>query len=77
MSTGCIPIAAKRIAKEFGQRQVILGTWDGSTARVVTYGQTVAECDQAAQGGDRVKAALGWPEALCDDKSARVRRRTA
>ena len=60
-----IPIsAAKKIATEFKQRQVILVCWDGDLTHVVTYGKTIEECDQAALGGDRVKAALGWPESL-------------
>ncbi len=71
-----IPIAAaKRIAAEYGQQQVIIVTWDGATTHVVTYGDTLQACGQAAQGGNRVKAALGWPEQLCQDKPARVRRK--
>lgn len=71
-----IPIvAAKRIADDYGQRQVVLVTWDGSTTHVVTYGRTVEECGQAAQGGNFVKRALGWPETLCNDVPARRKRR--
>lgn len=72
-----IPIAAaKRIAEEFGQRQVVLVTWDGETTHVVTYGKSVADCEQAAQGGNFVKKAMGWPEALCAARPARARRKT-
>ena len=71
-----IPIAAaRRIAEEYGQQQVILVTWDGANTHVVTYGTTLEACDQAAQGGNRVKRSLGWPEDLCQDTPARVRRR--
>lgn len=78
MTAKRIPIAAaKRIGDEFAQRQVIVVTWDGETTHVVTYGASLADCDQAAQGGNRVKAALGWPEALCKAAPARVRRRAA
>ncbi|HEY1753699.1 MAG TPA: hypothetical protein VGG29_20750 [Caulobacteraceae bacterium] len=60
-----IPIAAAReLAKQLGLRQVILLAWDGERTHVVTYGKTVEDCDQAAQGGDKLKAALGWPESL-------------
>ena len=72
---GRIPVvAAKRLAEEYQQRQVILVTWDGSKTHVVTYGRTIPECEQAAKGGNRVKRALGWPESLCNDVPARVRR---
>lgn len=60
-----LPIrAAKDVATIYHCRQVILCAWDGERTHVVTYGQTVEDCDQAAQGGDRIKEALGWPESL-------------
>jgi hypothetical protein len=73
-----IPIAvARMVARDYGQSQVILVTFDRSTGltHVVTFGETVEECAQAAQGGNLVKHALGWPESLCNDKPARARRR--
>lgn len=69
-----IPIrVAKAIADEFGQAQVIVVTWDKTTGttHVVTYGESTQDCEQAAAGGNRVKRALGWPEALCNAKPAR------
>ena len=74
-----IPIrAARRIAEEFGKDQVIILTWDGAHGRthVTTYGRTVGACAQAAEGGNRLKRALGWPEELCRAEPARARRRT-
>ncbi len=60
-----IPIAAaRRFAKEQGLRQVIVAAWDGERTHVVTFGVSIEDCDQAALGGDRIKAALGWPESL-------------
>lgn len=73
-----IPIAAaKHIADEFGKDQVIVVTWDKTTGTtwVTTYGKTVDECTQAAEGGNRVKRALGWPESLCSAKPARAKRK--
>lgn len=64
-----------RIAEDYGKRQVILVTWDGSLTHVATYGATAAECRQAAQGGNLVKAALGWPPEACRAE-LRVRKRT-
>lgn len=72
-----IPIAAaKRIADEYSKDQVIVVTWDKATGTtwVTTYGKTVEECAQAAEGGNRVKRALGWPEILCNAKPARIRK---
>lgn len=58
-----IPVtAAKAVAKQFDLKQVILLAWDGERTHVVTYGDTVEDCDQAAQGGDKMKAAMGWTD---------------
>lgn len=60
-----IPIeTAKRVAQDHDCKQVILVAWDGKETHVVTYGDTLEACDQAAQGGNRVKSALGWPGSL-------------
>jgi len=70
-----VPIsAAREVAKQFGLRQVILVAWDGSKSHVVTFGQTVEECDQAAQGGNIVKKALGFPDIMCNVDTSRVAR---
>lgn len=70
-----VPIkAAKSIATEYNKNQVIVVCWDNEhkQTHVTTYGRTGEECDQAAQGGNRVKRALGWPESLCGDEPSRV-----
>ena len=75
MGAKYIPItAAKRIADDYGQSQVIVVTFDKQTGltHVVTYGGTLEECKQAAAGGNVVKKALGWPESLCVAKPARA-----
>ena len=60
-----VPISAVReFAKGHDLRQVIVLAWDGELTHVVTYGKTAEDCDQAAQGGDRLKKTLGWPESL-------------
>jgi len=61
-----IPIeGAENLAKQYGCDQVIiLGWWakTGSTC-VATYGKSLADCDQAAQGGNWLKThLLKWPE---------------
>ena len=62
--------AAKEIADKYSQNQVVIVTFDKSENRthVVTYGQTLEDCAQAAQGGNFVKKALGWPDSKCQDK---------
>lgn len=55
---------AKDVAKKYKLKQVILCAWDGERTHIVTYGQTLADCGQAAQGSDLIQAALKWPEAL-------------
>ncbi|HWJ40817.1 MAG TPA: hypothetical protein VNT29_06775 [Candidatus Limnocylindrales bacterium] len=70
-----IPIeAAKRIADEYDQAQVILLTYcrRTDTTSVVTYGRNAEDKEQAADGGNFVKKALGWPEELCHDRPAAV-----
>ena len=68
---------AKRLAKLYAQNQVIIVTWDKIYNRqhVVTYGLSVADCEQAALGGNFVKKALGWPDEQCHAEPARMRRK--
>lgn len=55
-------------AADFGQKhqctQVIIAAWDGERTHIVTWGRTLAECKQAADGGNKIKDALGWPKDL-------------
>ncbi len=70
-----IPIAAaKRIASDHGMDQVILLAWSRETGdtHVVTYGRTLQDCVQAADGGNRLKRELGWPEELCNAQPSRA-----
>ncbi len=68
-----IPIrAAKTFATEQGLNQVIIVGWDGKRMHVITYGKTLEDCEQAADGGNFVKKALGFPTDLCNSKPARV-----
>lgn len=73
-----LPIkAAKDLAEAYDQEQVILVTWDAvdKLTHVVTYGKTLAACEQAAQGGNTIKKMLGFPDAMCHDEPARIRRK--
>jgi hypothetical protein len=70
-----IPVdAARRIAEEYAQDQVVVCTFENTTGRVhvVTYGKLLDDAENAAQGGDFVKKALGWPERLCNSIPPRL-----
>lgn len=70
-----LPIkSAKEIAQKYSLKQVILCAWDGKNTHIVTYGDSIEDCSQAAEGGNRIKKALGWPEELCNDKPSRVKK---
>ncbi len=66
-----IPISdAKKIGKDKGWSQVIIVAWDKTTGteHVTTWGESKEDCKLAADGGNWVKRAMGWPEKMCDDK---------
>ena len=76
-----IPIrVVKDVAREFKLDQVIMVAYERDVKKkehmthVVTYGKTKVDCLQAAQGGNMVKKAMGWPESLCDTMPVRVRK---
>ncbi len=73
-----IPISdAKSIGNKNGYNQVIILAWDSETGKtsVCTWGKSLVDCDQAAQGGNRIKKEiLRWPEELCNDRPLRVKR---
>jgi hypothetical protein len=66
---------AKEIAHKRGLRQVILLAWDGAQSHVVTYGKSIEDCDQAAQGGEKMKKLMGWPN--WEAQPSRVKRLTS
>ena len=59
-------IEGKKIAVKYNYDQVIIAAWgkDGWT-HITTFGKTKKDCIQAAQGGNFIKKALGWPDELC------------
>lgn len=53
---------AKAFAERFDLDQVITWTWASGLQHVVTYGKSIRDSDQAAQGGNHLKRALlNWP----------------
>lgn len=68
-------IAAKEVAKKYEKDQVIIITWDKLHGKmhVTTYGKTLEDCKQAAEGGNKLKRVLGFPEDLCNSVPARAR----
>jgi hypothetical protein len=71
--------AAKEVADLYGQDQVILLSFDKETGltHVVTYGKTVADCEQAAIGGNRIKEFLGFDASQCRSTPRRVKESTS
>lgn len=70
-----IPIQdAKAIGDKNGYSQVIIVAWDGvtGTTSVCTWGKTMKDCKQSAEGGNLVKRALGWDESECNAKPTRL-----
>lgn len=73
-----IPIkTAKNIARKYRYDQVIILALNNAKNRqhVTTFGKTVVDADQAAQGGNYIKRKfLGWPANECLAEPARVRK---
>lgn len=70
-----IPVeAAQSIAELYDKDQAIVLTWnkEHGIETVTTWGKTTHDADQAAEGGNMLKKALGWPEENCNAVSAKV-----
>lgn len=70
-----IPINwAKKIAEDLGYTQVIIHGYDGETGmqHVTTFGKSLEDCKNAAEGGNAIKRLLKWPEELCNAKPKRL-----
>ena len=70
-----IPIkTAREIAHKFDYDQIIIWAWNKKCGQhVTTYGKTIEDCDQVAQGGNWFKKFLGWPKNLCCAEPNRVK----
>lgn len=70
-----VPINDLRLlAEKRGLTHVIVWACDGSNVQhVATYGRNLEQCSQAADFGNKLKEALGWPESL-QAQPARVRK---
>ena len=70
-NTKHIPILeAKAISKKYNYPEVVIFAYDPETKNqhVTTFGQSQAQCEDAARAGNHLKRALGWPERLCHAK---------
>lgn len=64
-----IPIdEAKSIADRLGYDQIIIVGWhkETGTESITTYGNNPEQSRMAAEGGNFVKKALGWPPEKCN-----------
>lgn len=60
-----VPIeAAAAIGERFKKDQVIIITWEkgAGITTVTTWGKTIQDSDQAANGGNDLKKCLGWDD---------------
>lgn len=62
-----LPIKAlKEVANKYGYSVFVAYAYDSEKKiqHIATWGRTIKLCDQAAQWGNMMKDALGWPESL-------------
>lgn len=58
-----IPVSvAEKIAVDCSQLQVIVFGWDGVNTCIATFGVTVEDCAQAADGANYIKHKWSWPD---------------
>lgn len=60
---------AKRIREELGATHlVILAVGSDGVQHIATHGETRKHAKQAADAGNKLKKALGWPVSLCTEQ---------
>ena len=59
---------AKRIREELGASHLIIYAFHEGETHIATHGETDTHAAEAAQSGNMLKVALGWPESLCQAK---------
>jgi len=70
-----LPVSdVRELGKKHALKQAILLAWDGERSHVVTWGITQEDCAQAAEGGNKLKAALGWPDDMCRDEPSALKK---
>lgn len=63
-----VPIKmARAVSEAYNQDQVIIICLDKTHGKqcVTTFGRTVQDCEEAAEAGNLLKKALGWPDEHC------------
>lgn len=60
------------VAKRHRGKLAVLVIYDGDSTHVVSWGDTVHNCDRAAQLSEHLKKAMGWPEKLWSTIPSRV-----
>ncbi|MCK9431858.1 MAG: hypothetical protein M0R00_02745 [Candidatus Omnitrophica bacterium] len=65
---------AKKISRETEYPEIIIVGYDPVSGQqhVTTYGETKAQCLDAAKAGNFIKKACGWPDELCHAKPSRT-----
>lgn len=65
---------AKTLSRETEYPEIIIVGYDpvSGIQHVTTYGETKAQCLDAAKAGNFIKKACGWPDELCHAKPIRT-----
>ncbi len=66
--------AVKEFAKKYKQSMMVVMGWNrpNDITMVTTWGETIDECAKAAESGNNLKQALGWPDELCNSIPPRM-----
>ena len=67
-----LPVKAlKELANRYGYSVVVVYAYEPKNrmSHVATWGRSIELCDQAAEWGNKMKDALGWPESLHGEPS--------
>ena len=54
----------KELSKKYKLTHCVVLGYDKKTTYIATYGHSIEACSQAADFGNKLKTALGWPSTL-------------
>jgi hypothetical protein len=73
-----VPIkAGKDFCNRYGKDEVIIVSYNktAGVTWITTWGRSLEDCKSAAESGNNLKKALGWPEPLCHATPNRLKRK--
>ena len=60
---------AKQIREQLGATHIVIFAIDKDGNHVISHGESISQSKEAAEWGNKLKLALGWPLQLCKSKS--------